>query len=83
MDAILAYDDDGKPVEPEWQAADVIVGNPPFLGDKKMLGELGEKYVSDLRWLYRTRLPGQSDLVCYWFEKARQIIANGMLKRAV
>ena len=36
MDAILAYDGEGKPVEPEWPAADVIVGNPPFLGGKKM-----------------------------------------------
>ncbi len=36
MDAIMAYDGEGKPVEPEWPAADVIVGNPPFLGGKKM-----------------------------------------------
>jgi len=36
MDAILAYDEAGRPAEPEWPQADVIVGNPPFLGDKKM-----------------------------------------------
>ena len=36
MDAILAYDEDGNPVEPEWPAADVIIGNPPFLGGNKM-----------------------------------------------
>ena len=40
MDAILAYDADGRPVEPEWQEADVIVGNPPFLGDGKIAGEI-------------------------------------------
>ncbi len=34
MDAILAYDAEGKPCEPEWPEADVIVGNPPFLGGK-------------------------------------------------
>ena len=33
-DAILAFDDKGNPVEPEWPAVDVIVGNPPFLGVK-------------------------------------------------
>ena len=45
MDAILAYDEQGRPVEPEWPEAEVIVGNPPFLGDKKMRAELGDKYV--------------------------------------
>jgi hypothetical protein len=35
MDAILAYDAEGKPVEPAWPEAEVIVGNPPFLGGKQ------------------------------------------------
>ena len=35
MDAILAHDEQGNPVEPEWPEADVIVGNPPFLGGKQ------------------------------------------------
>ena len=58
-------------MEPEWPEADVIIGNPPFLGDKKMRPELGDKYVDDCSALYGDRVPGQSDLVCYWFEKAR------------
>ena len=82
MDAILAYDAGGQPVEPEWPEADVIVGNPPFLGDKKMRAELGDKYVKDLRDLYGDRIPGNSDLVCYWFETARAMIAAGKLQRA-
>lgn len=82
MDAILAHDDHGCPVEPAWPAADVIIGNPPFLGDKKMRAELGDAYVDDLRALYQGRLPGQSDLVCYWFEKARAVIEAGALQRA-
>ena len=32
MDAILAYDENGRPIGPEWPEADVIIGNPPFLG---------------------------------------------------
>src|SRR5215216_232798 len=71
MDAVLAYDENGHPTEPTWPIVDVIIGNPPFLGDKKMRAELGDKYVDDLRKLYGDRIPGQSDLVCYWFEKAR------------
>lgn len=82
MDAILAYDEDGTYIEPEWPKANFIIGNPPFLGDKKMRTELGSRYVDDLRALYRDRLPGQSDLVCYWFEKSRMLIEQGTASRA-
>jgi type II restriction/modification system DNA methylase subunit YeeA len=81
MDAVLAHDENGRPVEPEWPAADVIIGNPPFLGDKKMRAELGDQYVDNLRKLYENRIPGQSDLVCYWFEKARAMIESGKANR--
>ncbi len=40
-DAILAHDAEGKAVEPEWPEADCIIGNPPFLGDKKMRASRG------------------------------------------
>lgn len=82
MDAVLAYDGEGRAVEPEWPAADVVIGNPPFLGDKKMRSELGSKYVDDLRHLYADRLPGQSDYVCYWFEMARALIEQRQVQRA-
>lgn len=35
MDAILAFDEEGNPIEPEWPTVDVIIGNPPFLGATK------------------------------------------------
>ena len=82
MDALLARDEDGRPVEPAWPAADVIVGNPPFLGDKKMRAELGHTYVEDLRRLYEGRVPGGADFVAYWFERARELIAATHVKRA-
>ena len=82
MDAILAFDEDGNPVEPEWPEADVAIGNPPFLGDKKMRAELGDTYTEILRDHYRNRLPGGVDLCCYWLEKARAMIEGGRLKRA-
>ena len=81
MDAVLAFDEAGKPREPEWPKADIIIGNPPFLGDKKMRTELGNKYVEDLRGLYGSRIPGQSDLVCYRFEKARALIETKKVQR--
>lgn len=78
QDAILNPDG----TEPDWPEADFIVGNPPFLGDKKMRAELGDGYVERLRRLYAGRVPGGADLVCYWFEKARAQIASGRIKRA-
>ncbi len=68
--------------EAAWPAADVLVGNPPFVGDKKMRGELGAEYTERLRRLYQGRVPGGADLVCYWFEKARAAIEAGRLQRA-
>ena len=68
--------------EREWPVCDVIVGNPPFLGDKIMRGEMGDYYVEELRRTYGDRIPGQSDLCCYWFEKARELIEIGKCKRA-
>jgi len=55
----------------------VIIGNPPFLGDKMMRGELGDAYVDTLRKCYEGRVPGGADLVTYWFEKARAQIEAG------
>jgi len=68
--------------EREWPKCDVIVGNPPFLGDKLMRGELGHGYVEELRRIFANRIPGQSDLCCYWFEKAREQIETNNCKRA-
>jgi type II restriction/modification system DNA methylase subunit YeeA len=82
IDAILDLSDPEHPKEPEWPAVDFIVGNPPFLGDKKMRRELGDEYVEALRQVYKARVPGGADLVTYWFEKARKQIAEKKCKRA-
>lgn len=63
--------------EADWPACDVIVGNPPFLGDKVMRSELGASYTDTLRQCYAGRVPGGADLVTYWFEKARAQIEAG------
>jgi len=82
MDAILAYDEQGQPINPTWPPADIVIGNPPFLGHKKMRQMLEHDYIEALFKLYQNRLPHEADLVCYWFEKARALIAQGQLKRA-
>jgi hypothetical protein len=71
-----------RATEAPWPCADAVVGNPPFLGDKKMRAELGDAYTETLRKTYAGRVPGGADLVCYWFEKARTQIAAGQLSAA-
>ena len=80
-DAILA-DGPGQPVEPPWPAADIIIGNPPFLGGKRLRAELGDDYVDRLFGLYDGRVPREADLVTYWFERARALVAEGEVRRA-
>lgn len=81
-DAVLDVADPDNPREPVWPEADVIVGNPPFLGTNLMRRGLGDQYVEALRSLYAGRLPGGVDLVCYWHEKARAMIEAGSVRRA-
>ena len=81
MDAVLAYDEQGRPVEPEWPQVDVIIGNPPFLGGKRLRTELGDQYVDALFALYAGRVPHEADLVTYWFEQSRVMIDIGRAKR--
>jgi type II restriction/modification system DNA methylase subunit YeeA len=68
--------------EAQWPHMDAIIGNPPFLGDKKMRSELGDVYTEALRKCYADRVPGGADLVTYWFEKARAQIEAGKWQRA-
>lgn len=64
-----------------WPKVDVIVGNPPFLGNKKMIRELGEGYVTSVRAAYEDTLPRAGDFVCFWFAKAWNLIESGDTKR--
>jgi type II restriction/modification system DNA methylase subunit YeeA len=45
MDAILDLSNPEQPKEPEWPEVDFLVGNPPFLGGKKIRTELGDQFM--------------------------------------
>jgi hypothetical protein len=81
MDAIINLSDPDNPKEPEWPEADVIVGNPPFLGNKRLRTELGDEYVKPLFSLYRDRVPNFSDLCGYWLARAREAVTSGHASR--
>jgi len=65
-DAIL--NEDGT--EAQWPEADAIIGNPPFVGGKKLRESMGDAYVDRLFEVYAGRVPAEADFVCYWVAKA-------------
>lgn len=77
-DAII--NPDGTPAS--WPKAHAIVGNPPYLGAKLMKRMLGVEKTEAIRTIYADRLPGFTDLVCYWFENARSMVEAGLADRA-
>ena len=77
-DAILTPESE----EPDWPQADVVIGNPPFLGGKLLRRVLGGDYVESLQYLYGSRIHGEADLVCYWFGKAARLVVEGKIARA-
>lgn len=78
IDALIG--EDGAPVV--WPEADVIIGNPPFLGSRKMKPELTAAYVDALRRAYKRSVPTGADFVCFWFAKAWEAIQTGRTERA-
>jgi len=47
-----------------------------------MKRKIGMKETEEIRAIYEGKLPGFTDLVCYWFENARDMITEGRAKRA-
>jgi len=95
-DAVLTWDGspvpgvevkDGKRIEmypgarrPAWPEAEFIVGNPPFIGNKRMIGQLGDEYVASLRAIWPD-IPDSADLVMYWWFRAAKLTGDGTVRR--
>lgn len=65
----------------EWPQADFIVGNPPYVGNKRMRLALGDGYVEALRSAY-PEVPEGVDLVMYWWHTAARRVAGGESTRS-
>jgi hypothetical protein len=59
-----------------WPRADAVIGNPPYLGRRKMVAELGAAYTDRLAQAY-PQVGGVSDFVCYWFPRTHDHLADG------
>lgn len=69
-DALIRPDGSMTP----WPKADVIIGNPPFLGAKRLKPERGADYVNAVRKAYPD-VPGMADYCVYWFRRAHDELA--------
>ncbi|MCD0461417.1 DNA methyltransferase [Roseiconus lacunae] len=70
-----------NPRKAEWPKADYIVGNPPFIGNKRMRFALGDGYTDGLRSGYSS-IPGSADYVMYWWAQGAELVAKGNARRS-
>jgi hypothetical protein len=66
-----------SPRKAEWPEAEFIVGNPPYIGARRMRTSLGDPYVETLRAVYAKEVPETADLVMYWWHKAAITVGAG------
>lgn len=69
-----------NPRRAEWPRADVVVGNPPFIGKGNIRAALGDGYVEALRGVWN-EVPDSADFVMYWWNKAAQLVSAGQVSR--
>lgn len=70
----------GEVIERAWPECSVIVGNPPFAGDKKMRSQMGDSYVEAVNKIFSSRLPAGSDFAMRWMVKAHEHLVNRKCK---
>jgi SAM-dependent methyltransferase len=69
-----------NPRKAEWPKVDFIVGNPPYIGTRRIRQALGEAYVETLREIY-SEVPETADYVMYWWQKAAVALEEEKTKR--
>ncbi|NJN72164.1 MAG: class I SAM-dependent DNA methyltransferase [Limnothrix sp. RL_2_0] len=57
----------------DWEKADAIIGNPPFLGGSRIRLELGDKYAEQVFQQFPD-MRAQVDFASYWFRKAHDYL---------
>ncbi len=70
-----------NPKPAEWPQADFIIGNPPFVGMKRMRLALGDGYAEALRKAYKDKVADSADLVMYWWYNAAKLLQLNEIER--
>lgn len=63
-----------------WPQADFVVGNPPFIGNKRMREALGDGYAMALRAAWPD-IPESADFVMFWWARAAALVSAGLVER--
>lgn len=69
-----------NPRKADWPEVDFIVGNPPFIGSKRMRAVLGDGYVDALQDAW-PEVPEASDFVMRWWHHAAAAVRSGHVQR--
>ncbi|CDG52411.1 conserved hypothetical protein [Halomonas sp. A3H3] len=70
-----------NPRRAEWPEADYIIGNPPFIGNKRLRIALGDGYVDAVRAVYKGAVPESADFVMYWWHIAAETVRHIQAQR--
>jgi hypothetical protein len=68
-----------NPRPAQWPAVDYIVGNPPFIGSKRMREVLGDDYVDGLQAAW-PEVPQSTDFVMRWWHRCAALTRTGKVK---
>lgn len=69
-----------KPRPTDWPKAEFIIGNPPFIGNKRMRERLGDEYTEAVRMAY-PKVSESVDFVMYWWQIAASKVGKGGTSR--
>jgi hypothetical protein len=69
-----------NPMKAPWPKADFVVGNPPYIGNKRMRLMLGDGYAEALRSAWKD-VSETVDLVMYWWQNAAFLALEGKIRR--
>ena len=69
-----------NPRKAAWPEADFVVGNPPFIGSKRMRDLLGDGYVDAVQEVWPD-IPQATDFVMRWWHCAALLTRRGALQR--
>lgn len=69
-----------NPRKADWPEAEFVVGNPPFIGTKRMKQALGEGYTEALRKSW-PEIEESADFVMYWWHHAADLTRAGRLRQ--
>lgn len=69
-----------NPRQAQWPDAEYIVGNPPFIGAKRMRELLGDGYVDAIQTAW-SEVPQSADFVMRWWHHAADLARKGKIKQ--